>query len=163
MIFLGKLLQNDDLNIFFYMNNVVTTHDKDIINDEDGLLNDKEFTLNTWSTTTIEGQVEFDPYHVRYTIYDLTHGLEEEMRHTVNSKPMRAAKGHYWAPLKINPRFFRIGRHMIKWEFKQYFDSELQVSVEEFDVVRPVAYAGEFCESVYEPINQFHGIDAGIG
>jgi len=163
MIFLGKLLQNDDLNIFFYVNDIIEHPNKDVLNDPNGLLNDVEFTLNTFTTYTERGLKPFDPYFVSYTIFDLTHGKEELIRHTTNSKPMRYGIGHYWVPLKINPRFFRIGRHLIKWEFKQYFDSEIQVSTEEFDIVRPAAFSGEFCASTYAPIYQFHSIEAGIG
>jgi len=159
MIYLGKLLQNDDLTIFFSVNDVVADVDKDELNDNSDLLNDIDFTLNTWQTLTEQGLVAFDPYFVAYTIYDCTHGKEEIIRQTTNSKPMRADVGHYWAPFKVDPKLFRVGRHIIKWEYKRYFDSELEASASMFDITRPAAYSGEFCNTSYSTVKQFRSAE----
>lgn len=149
MIFLGKLLENTDLKILFYVNDVIVTYNRDTLNDE-GFLNTTNYTLNTFTTHTQQGLKAFDPYFVSYTIFDRTHGYYEVMRPSaMNGKPMRKEEGYYWVPIKIDPRFFRVGKYSIEWNFKQYFDSEMQASTEEFDVVTPAAYSGEFCTTSY--------------
>jgi hypothetical protein len=172
MIFLGKLLDINDLKIFFSVNDVIEESNKDVLNSIQGTLNNLNFTLNTFETITHTGEKPFDPYFVSYTIIDQTHskyetirqtnnnqvanyyftqtpGRDETIRQTTNSIPMRHGVGYYWVPIKIDPKLFRIGRYLIQWEYKQYFDSEIQASFEEFDVVRPAAYSGEFCNIVY--------------
>jgi hypothetical protein len=93
--------------------------------------------------------VLFDPYSVQYTIFDCTTGKEEIIRQTTNSKPMRFDVGSYFVPIHIHPKIFRIGRHIIRWTYKDFIESEIKTSNDQFDVTRPVAYAGEFCRSTY--------------
>lgn len=149
MIFLGKLLENTDLKILFYVNDVLVTYDRDVLNSV-CLLNRANCTLNTFTTHTTQGLKPFDPYFVSYTIFDKTHGYYEIMRPSaMNGKPMRKESGYYWVPIKIDPRFFRVGKYIVEWQFKQYFDSEMESSTEEFDITTPAAYSGEFCTTMY--------------
>ncbi|MDO8640932.1 MAG: hypothetical protein Q7R33_05260 [Nitrosarchaeum sp.] len=90
-----------------------------------------------------------DPFYVSYTVFDLTTGKQEIIRQTINSKPMRFDTGSYFVPLKLHPIIFRVGRHIVKWAFKQYDDSMLMRESQEFDITRPAEYAGEYCLSKY--------------
>lgn len=114
MIYLGKLLTKDDLNVFLYHNDVIV-----------------------------------DPFDISYTIFDCTTGKQEVIRQTINSKPMRFDVGSYFVPLHIHPKIFRVGKHLVRWKVQQYSNSLIQQAVEEFDVTRPPAYAGQFCKSKY--------------
>jgi len=67
--------------------------------------------------------------------------------------------GSYFVPLRIDPLIFRVGRHIIQWNIKQYYDSAINTYLQDFYVSRQAFYAGEFCRSTYpdttltEPIN----------
>jgi hypothetical protein len=151
MIYLGKLLKEDDLHIFFYANSTVLSGDQDILNTVTDDLNSTNFTLNSYQSTTEAVSIPFDPYYVSYTIIDNTRCKNEIIRQTINSKPMKFDKGFYYAPIKISPRIFRIGRHYIVWSFRRFCDSALFTKKDSFDVIRPANYSGEFCRSTYAP------------
>lgn len=119
MIYLGKLLKENDITISFVADDI----------DSAG--------------------IAIDPYLVTYTIFDCTHGKSEIIRQTINSVPMKYDTGKYFVPLKIDPRIFRIGRHCIEWTYQRFIDYPLQTSKGQFDVVRDAHYSGEFCRSTY--------------
>lgn len=141
MIYLGKLLKENDLHIFFYADSIASSGDHDVLN----TLTD---TLSTFQSSN-RTFVPIDPFYVSYTIIDNTHRKNEIIRQTVNSKPMKFATGFYYVPIRISPRLFNIGRHYIQWSFKRFCDSALFMKKDSFDVVRPAAYSGEFCRSTY--------------
>lgn len=149
MIYLGKLLQENDLNIFFYANKEIASGDKDILNVQIGVLNDIEFTLNQYQSTSESALVLVDPYYVSYTIYDCTQGLQEIIRQTINTKPLRHDTGVYYAGIKLHPRIFRVGRHIIQWSYKRFPESNLRKESISFDIIRTAHYSGEFCKSQY--------------
>jgi len=120
VIYLGKLLKENDINIFFSADN------------QSG-----------------DGTVSIDPYCVLYTIYDCTTGKAEIIRQTINSKAMRFDTGHYFVPLKLHPRIFRVGRHKIEWMYKRFLESSLRREMMQFDITRTAHFSGEFCRSVY--------------
>jgi len=149
VIYLGKLLRENDLNIFFYANKEVSSGDKDVLNTQVGVLNDVEFTLNQYQSTS-ESKLELiDPYYVSYTIFDCTQGQQEIIRQTINSRPLRYDTGIYYAGIKLHPNIFRIGRHIIQWSYKRYAESNLRKESSSFDVIRTAHYSGEFCKSSY--------------
>lgn len=159
MIYLGKLLQHGDLRAFVFDEGVITVNDLDILNDPNSLLNDLHTTLNTFSNTTTSGLRPFDPYFISYTIIDCTHGREEVIRSTINSRPMKFQDGGYFAPFKVDPVYFRIGRHLILWQYRRYFDSTLESTVQDFNISRQAAYSGEFCASQYAEDKQYQGFN----
>lgn len=149
MIYLGKLLKENDLHIFLYADSTVLLDDNDTLNTLTDELNDIEFTLNTYQSSSNRTLVPIDPYYISYTIIDNTHQKNEIIRQTVNSKPMKFATGFYYVPIRISSRLFNVGRHYIQWSFKRFCDSPLFTKKDSFDVVRPAAYSGEFCKSTY--------------
>lgn len=156
MIYLGKLLQNDDLRALVAERGIITVNSVGGLNDPLQLLNEN-LDLNDFLNTTVAGLVPLDPCFISYTIVDCTHGREEIIRETMNSRPMRSAKGLYFAPLKIDPKLFTVGRHLILWHVKRHVDSQLEMFVQEFDVTRQASYSGEFSRSTYSTKDQFKG------
>jgi hypothetical protein len=128
VIYLGKLLRENDLNIFLYAN--------------------KEVLMNDVNSTDIE-LTFIDPFDISYTIFDCTHGRQEIVRQTINSKPLRHETGIYYAGIKVSPQIFSVGRHIIQWTFKRYPESNLRRESCTFDIVRTAHYVGEFCQSSY--------------
>lgn len=128
MIYLGKLLRENDLNIFLYA--------------------DKEVFMTHTNTTELELTL-VDPFYLSYTIFDCTTGQQEIIRQTINSKPLRYDTGIYYAGIKIHPQLFRVGRHIIQWSYKRYPESNLRKDSYTFDVMRATHYAGEYCRSNY--------------
>jgi len=147
MIYLGKLLKVDDIHIFFYANSQTESANKDVLGDADGTLNDPEFTLGTFESTYNQSLTLIDPYYVSYTIFDNTYGKKEIIRQTINSIPMRYDTGIYYVPLKLHPRIFRVGNHIIEWSFRRFESSSLRTMTDGFNIARSAAYAGEFCQT----------------
>jgi hypothetical protein len=116
MIYLGKLLTNRDLKIFFF---------------------------------DIDGVTPVDPYYVSYTMFDLTHNKKEIISQTINNKPMKFDHGSYFAPIDLDPKVFRPGRHLIQWSFKRFSYNNIELMNATFDITRPTYWAGEFCKMPY--------------
>ena len=100
---------------------------------------------------TYDGAVLIDVDYIRYTIYDFTTGLQEVIRQTENSEPMRYDVGSYFVPLKLDPKVFRVGRHLVRWQIKKYFHTPLEQAMDEFDIARAAQYNGDFCKQQYAP------------
>jgi len=147
MIYLGKLLKVDDVHIFFYANSQVELANKDVLDTAAGTLNNPEFTLNTFESSYTQSLTLVDPYYVSYTIFDNTQGKKEIIRQTINSIPMRYDTGIYYVPIKLHPRIFRVGSHIIEWSCRRFMNSNLRIVTDEFKITRNAAYAGEFCQS----------------
>jgi hypothetical protein len=116
MIYLGKLLKQDDIKVFTY-----------------------------------NGTELIDVDYITYVIYDCTTGKQEVIRQTENSVPMRFDVGSYFVPLHLDPKIFRVGRHRVRWQVKQFSDSIMQQATDEFDIIRRPMYNGDFCKQPYMP------------
>jgi hypothetical protein len=162
MIYLGKLLKVDDIHIFFYADSQVESGNRDVLGAVTGTLNSPEFTLSTFESTYSQSLTLVDPYYVSYTIFDNTQGKKEIIRQTINSIPMRYDTGIYYVPLKLHPKIFRVGSHIIEWSFRRFADnslgmtsdsaiarnaSSLRTMTDEFMITRNAAYSGEFCQT----------------
>ena len=122
MIYLGKLLTKDDLSISFYTDQQGSSDGSSIL---------------------------VDPFLVAYTVYDCSSGIQEIIRQTINSNPIRCDTGIYYAGIKLHPSIFRLGRHVIQWTFKRYPESSMRSESRTFDVVRRAHYSGEYCRTTY--------------
>jgi len=114
MIYLGKLLEKDDLHVFIY-----------------------------------SGATLVDPYSITYTMFDCTQGKQEIIRQTINSKPMKFDTGSYFVPIKLDPKVFRIGRHLIRWSVMEIAGGSVQQATNDFAITRPPYFSGEFCNMKY--------------
>jgi len=156
VIWLGKSLKMSDLGVWVLEDRVVPVNSDQPLDPIVQELNPGT-DLGSLDGSSARLLIPVDPHHISYTIVDCAHGHEEIIRQTINSRPMRAGKGHYFAPIKIDPKLFRIGRHLVLWHVRKYHDGTMELIVQEFDVVRQSHWSGEFSNSTYSDHSGFKG------